>query len=97
VFTTSLWGPLNDLTAVLEFVARGELRWEVETLPLDDVNAALNRVRRCEISGRWSSSLDALAEGARLASVSLFRASPNLLPRSIDVTPLSERSAPPPV
>jgi alcohol dehydrogenase, propanol-preferring len=51
-FTTSLWGSLDDLTAVLELALRGELRWEVETLPLQDVNLALSRVRRGEVNGR---------------------------------------------
>jgi hypothetical protein len=31
---TSVWGSRDDLRVVLELARRGELRWEVETLPL---------------------------------------------------------------
>jgi alcohol dehydrogenase, propanol-preferring len=51
-FTTSLWGSRKDLTDVLELAERGELSWEVEALPLDHANEALDRVRRGEVSGR---------------------------------------------
>jgi len=52
VFTTSIWGSLNDMSAVLELGERGQLNWDVETLPLDQANDALDRVRRGEVAGR---------------------------------------------
>jgi propanol-preferring alcohol dehydrogenase len=51
-FTTSIWGSRADLDAVLALALRGEIEWEVETLPLASVNEALDRVRRGDVSGR---------------------------------------------
>jgi alcohol dehydrogenase, propanol-preferring len=39
-FTTSIWGSLNDMAAVLDLASRGEITWDVETLPLAEVNRA---------------------------------------------------------
>ena len=41
VFTTSSWGSRPELAEVLAHARRGDLRWEVESLPLDRVNDAL--------------------------------------------------------
>ena len=51
-FTTSIWGSLDDMLAVVELATRGELKWEVETLSLDRANEALDRVRRGDVAGR---------------------------------------------
>jgi propanol-preferring alcohol dehydrogenase len=52
-FTTSAWGSLGDLAAVLDHARRGgELDWHVETLPLERANEALDRLRRGEVIGR---------------------------------------------
>jgi D-arabinose 1-dehydrogenase-like Zn-dependent alcohol dehydrogenase len=50
--TTSVWGSRADLRAVLELARRGELRWDVETLPLVQANEALERVRQGTVTGR---------------------------------------------
>ncbi len=52
IFTTSIWGSMDDLKAVLEYARTGKIRWDIECLPLRDVNDALDRVRRGEVSGR---------------------------------------------
>jgi propanol-preferring alcohol dehydrogenase len=51
-FTTSNWGTLAELRAVLELARRGEIQWDVEALPLAEVNTALARLRRGEVRGR---------------------------------------------
>ena len=51
-FTTSTWGSLDDLAAVVDLARRGELRWHVETLPLEQANVALDRLRRDDVVGR---------------------------------------------
>ena len=51
-FTTSIWGSLSDMAAVLEHAARGDLTWHVETMPLEQANDALDRVRRGDVLGR---------------------------------------------
>jgi propanol-preferring alcohol dehydrogenase len=50
--TTSVWGSRNDLAAVLKLASRGKLRWDVETLPLELANEAIDRLRRGEVTGR---------------------------------------------
>jgi alcohol dehydrogenase, propanol-preferring len=50
--TTSVWGSRRDLAAVVELARAGTLRWEVETLPLDRVNEALERLRHGRVRGR---------------------------------------------
>lgn len=52
ILTTSIWGSMDDLKAVLEFARAGKIRWHIECLPLRDVNDALDRVRRGDVSGR---------------------------------------------
>jgi len=51
-FTTSIWGSLSDLAAVLECARRGEIQWQVETMPLEKANEALDRLRCGDVSGR---------------------------------------------
>jgi alcohol dehydrogenase, propanol-preferring len=51
-FTTSIWGSLDDLAAVLKHARQGELDWHVETLPLEQVNEALERLRQGDVLGR---------------------------------------------
>lgn len=51
-FTTSIWGSMDDLKAVLEHAHAGRIRWQVELLPLCDANLALSRVRNGDVSGR---------------------------------------------
>jgi propanol-preferring alcohol dehydrogenase len=51
-FTTTAWGSLEDLRAVVGAAREGRLRWEVERLPLTDAATAHERVRRNEVDGR---------------------------------------------
>jgi len=51
-FTTSVWGTLEELCDVIELARRGQISWEVETLPLPAVNQALERLRRGDVGGR---------------------------------------------
>lgn len=50
--TNSVWGSLQELREVVELARAGRLRWHVESLPLDRVNEALDRVRRGLAIGR---------------------------------------------
>jgi alcohol dehydrogenase, propanol-preferring len=50
--TTNILGSLDDLRAVLELTRRGELKWHVETLPLERANEALDRLRRGDVVQR---------------------------------------------
>jgi alcohol dehydrogenase, propanol-preferring len=52
VFTTVIWGSLEDLKAVLNCARRGALQWDVEALPLAEANSALKRLRQGEVRGR---------------------------------------------
>jgi propanol-preferring alcohol dehydrogenase len=52
VLTTSIWGSARDLQSVLDLAWSGLLRWDVEPLPLDDVNRALERLRGGSFRGR---------------------------------------------
>lgn len=51
-FTSSISGSLPDLAAVLNYARKGEIKWEVETLPLEKANEALNRLRQGQVSSR---------------------------------------------
>jgi propanol-preferring alcohol dehydrogenase len=51
-FTSARGGSRADVAAVLEHARRGELRWDVETLPLERANEGLDRLRRGEVTGR---------------------------------------------
>jgi alcohol dehydrogenase, propanol-preferring len=50
--TTSVWGSLRELREVVDLAQAGQLRWSVETLPLDQADLALDRVRRGDVAGR---------------------------------------------
>jgi propanol-preferring alcohol dehydrogenase len=50
--TTSIWGSYRDLRAVLDLARSGLLRWDVEPVPLDQVNQALGRLRSGQVTGR---------------------------------------------
>ncbi len=50
--STSVWGSLEELSAVVDLARRGGITWHVETLPLAQVNEALRRVRRGQVLGR---------------------------------------------
>lgn len=52
VLTTSIWGSLEELKELLEFVRTQGVKHLVETMPLDDAQEALDRLRRGEIRGR---------------------------------------------
>lgn len=52
VLTTSVWGSRNDLRDVLALAQRREVRWDVETLPLERANEALDRLRRGSVKDR---------------------------------------------
>jgi propanol-preferring alcohol dehydrogenase len=51
-FTTSIWGSMQDLSAVLGYARGDKLDWQVETLPLEAVNEALTRLRKGDVLGR---------------------------------------------
>ncbi|MCS7234876.1 MAG: zinc-binding dehydrogenase [Armatimonadota bacterium] len=50
--TNSVWGSLRELHEVVGLARSGRLRWHVETLPLEQVKEALERVRRGRVLGR---------------------------------------------
>ncbi len=50
--TSSVWGSVEDLRAVLGIARRGELTWDVEPVPLAQANEALSRLRNGEVAGR---------------------------------------------
>lgn len=51
-FTSARGGSLADVAAVIGYAQRGELQWEVEPIPLEDVNRGLDRLHRGDIEGR---------------------------------------------
>ena len=51
-FTTSIWGSMQDLSAVLGYARGDKLDWQVETLPLEAVNEALTSLRKGDVLGR---------------------------------------------
>ena len=52
VLTSSIWGGLDELRELLDFVRAEGVEHLVETMPLDDAQVALDRLRRGEIRGR---------------------------------------------
>jgi propanol-preferring alcohol dehydrogenase len=52
VLTSSIWGGLDELRELLDFVRAEGVEHHVETMPLDDAQEALDRLRRGEIRGR---------------------------------------------
>lgn len=51
-FTTVAWGSRDDLREVVRLARRGRLRWQVDTMPLADANAAHDRLRAGKVAGR---------------------------------------------
>ena len=58
VLTSSIWGSLAELHELLDFVRREGVAHLVETMPLDDAQEALDRLRRGEIRGRVVLTVD---------------------------------------
>ncbi len=52
VLTTSIWGSLDELRELLEFVRTRGVTHLVETLPLEQAQVALDRLRRGDVRGR---------------------------------------------
>ena len=52
VWSLSLWGSRDELGEVIAIAQRGQLDWQVEAVPLDDVNEAHRRLRAGEVTGR---------------------------------------------
>jgi propanol-preferring alcohol dehydrogenase len=50
--STTAWGSLADLRAVVRLARRGRLRWEVERMPLDRAQEAHDRLAAGGVSGR---------------------------------------------
>ncbi|HLY36094.1 MAG TPA: alcohol dehydrogenase catalytic domain-containing protein [Candidatus Limnocylindria bacterium] len=50
--TTTVWGSLADLRAVVELASRGAIDWSVETMPLPDAQRALDRLAGGTVAGR---------------------------------------------
>jgi propanol-preferring alcohol dehydrogenase len=50
--TTSAWGSLDDLRAVVGLAAEGAVRWTTEALPLTDAQLALDRLAAGDALGR---------------------------------------------
>lgn len=50
--TTVSWGSPDDLRDVVRLARRGRLQWDVDTMSLDQANAAHQRLRRGEVAGR---------------------------------------------
>lgn len=50
--TTVAWGSRDDLREVVRLAQRGRLRWEVETLPLEEAATAHERLRAGDVDGR---------------------------------------------
>jgi len=50
--TTSVWGSRRDLEDVLDLARRDQIRWTVETMPLEQVHRAVDRLRRGDVAGR---------------------------------------------
>ncbi len=50
--TTSAWGSPDDLRAVVRLAQRHRLRWDVETLPLEEFAEAHRRLAASEVQGR---------------------------------------------
>lgn len=51
-FTTTAWGSRDDLAEVVRLAIADQLRWEIEPMPLTEINVALERVRAADTAGR---------------------------------------------
>jgi propanol-preferring alcohol dehydrogenase len=52
IFTTSIWGSIQDLSTVLDYARAGKLDWQIEALPLEKANEATSRLRKGSVPGR---------------------------------------------
>jgi propanol-preferring alcohol dehydrogenase len=59
--SSSIWGSIPELHELLDYVRREGVAHHVETLPLDQAQEALDRLRRGEIRGRVVLTVDQLA------------------------------------
>jgi propanol-preferring alcohol dehydrogenase len=50
--TTAAWGTADELREVVRLARRDRLRWDVETMPLEDAAAAHARLRAGDVEGR---------------------------------------------
>jgi propanol-preferring alcohol dehydrogenase len=50
--TTVAWGSRDDLRQVVRLAERGRIRWDVETIPLQEAAAAHERLRAGRVAGR---------------------------------------------
>jgi propanol-preferring alcohol dehydrogenase len=50
--TTTAWGSVADLKAVVRLARRGRLRWDVERMPLAEAQAAHDRLAAGKVEGR---------------------------------------------
>ena len=50
--TTVAWGSSDDLRRVVRLAESGQLRWDVETVPLTEASAAHGRLRAGDVRGR---------------------------------------------
>ena len=51
-FTTTAWGSIADLRAVVRLAQRGRVHWEVERMPLEQAQAAHDRLAAGGVAGR---------------------------------------------
>jgi propanol-preferring alcohol dehydrogenase len=50
--TTTAWGSIADLKAVVRLAQRGRIHWEVERMPLEQAQAAHDRLAAGGVPGR---------------------------------------------
>ncbi len=58
IVSSSIWGSIPELHELLDFVRREGISHNVETMPLDQAQEALDRLRRGEIRGRVVLTVD---------------------------------------
>jgi propanol-preferring alcohol dehydrogenase len=58
VLSTSIWGSLSELTELLDFVRAEGVEHLVETMPLDNAQEALDRLRSGDVRGRIVLTVD---------------------------------------
>ncbi len=60
----SIVGTRRDLDEAIAFAAEGKVRAKIATVPLSDINAVFDRLRRGEIEGRIVLDLSLAIAGA---------------------------------
>jgi propanol-preferring alcohol dehydrogenase len=58
VLSTSIWGSLSELTELLDFVRAEGVEHLVETMPLDNAQEAMDRLRSGDVRGRIVLTVD---------------------------------------